>query len=193
MDNTSPPPEPGPHIAPVSSPWHHRPVHTFVPNTAYLVTAGTLHKQHYFHGAERLHLLQQELFTAAEAYGWTLQAWAMFSNHYHFIAHAPAAATSLRRLLQRLHSATARVVNQLDHAPGRQVWFQFWDTCLTYEGSYYARLNYVHNNAVHHGLVPVAEQYAFRSAAWFAATAEPTFFRKVRSYKYDTVHIVDDF
>ena len=149
----------------VSSPWHHRPAHVFIPNAAYLVTAGTLHKQPYFRGAERLRLLQEELFAAATAYGWELQAWAIFANHYHFIAYAPADATSLRQMLQRLHSSTARAVNRLDNIPGRQVWFQFWDTCLSYAASYYARLNYVHNNAVHHGLVPMAEQYEFCSAA----------------------------
>ena len=177
----------------VSSPWHHRPAHVFIPNAAYLVTAGTVHKQHYFRGAERLRLLQEELFAAATAYGWDLQAWAILANHYHFIAYAPAAATSLRPMLQRLHSATARAVNRLDHTPGRQVWFQFWDTCLSYAASYYARLNYVHNNAVHHGLVAMAEQYEFCSAAWFAAQADLTFYRKVRSYKYDKVKIEDDF
>ena len=173
--------------------WHHCPAHLFVSNTAYIVTAGTLHKQHYFRGAERLRLLQEELFAAAAAYGWELQAWAIFSNHYHFIAHTPTDAATLKRMLQRLHSATAQAINRMDGTPGRQVWFQFWDTCLTYEASYYARLNYVHNNAVHHGLVPTAEQYEFCSAAWFASNADPAFYRRVRSYRYDKIEIEDDF
>jgi putative transposase len=173
--------------------WHHRPAHVFVPGAFYLVTAGTLHKQHLFHGNERLQLLQKELFASVEAYGWDLQAWALFSNHHHFIAQAPTDATSLRSMLRRFHSATSREINRIDKQPGRQVWFQFWDTCLTYEVSYYARLNYVHNNAVHHGLVTDAVQYEFCSAAWFTARAAPAFYKKVRSYKYDTIKIEDDF
>lgn len=173
--------------------WHHRPAHVFLPSMFYCVTAGTLHKQHHFRGAERLNLLQEELFAAAKAYAWTLQAWAIFSNHYHFIAQAPPDAASLRPMLQRLHSSTARKVNQLDEVQGRQVWFEFWDTCLTYEAGYYARLNYVHNNAVHHGLVSVAEQYEFCSARWFVAQAGPAFYRKVCSYKHDKVKMQDDF
>ena len=163
-------PEKAEGVAPTLHTWHHCPAHVFVPNAAYIVTAGTLHKQHYFRGVGRLRLLQEELFATVAAYGWELQAWAIFSNHYHFIAHAPTDATTLKRMLQRLHSATARAVNRMDGTPGRQVWFQFWDTCLTYEASYYARLKYVHNNAVHHGLVPTAEQYEFCSAAWFASS-----------------------
>lgn len=186
-------PEKGGGVAPALRTWHHRPAHLFVPNTAYIVTASTLHKQHYFRGIERLRLLQEELFAAAAANGWELQAWAIFSNHYHFIAHAPADAATLRRMLQRLHSATARAINRMDGTPGRQVWFQFWDTCLTYEASYYARLNYVHNNPAHHGLVPTAEQYEFCSAAWFAANANPAFYRRVHSYRYDKIEIEDDF
>jgi len=172
--------------------WHHRPAHVFVPNTAYLVTVGTLHRQHHFREREHLQLLQAELFTAA-AYKWDLQAWALFSNHYHFIAFAPADATTLRHMLQRFHSGTARAINRIDATPGRQVWFQFWDTCLTHEASYYARLNYVHHNAVHHRVVAVTEQYEFCSAAWFAEHAESAFYRRVHSYGYDRIKIRDDF
>ena len=180
-------------MAPALQTWHHRPAHLFVPNTAYIVTAGTLRKQHFFPGAERLGLLQAELFAAADAHSWELQAWAIFSNHYHFIAYAPSNAATLKKMLQRLHSSTARSINRMDKAPGRQVWFQYWDTCLTFEASYYARLNYVHNNAVHHGLAPVADQYEFCSARWFAANAPPAFYRRVRSFAYDTIEIQDDF
>jgi putative transposase len=48
-------------------------------------------------------------------------------------------------------------VNGLDQSPERQVWYNYWDTLLTYQSSYLARLNYVHQNAVKHRLVPVAE------------------------------------
>jgi putative transposase len=36
--------------------------------------------------------------------------------------------------------------------------YEFWDTRLTFEKSWFARLNYVHQNPVKHGLVPVANQ-----------------------------------
>ena len=159
----------------------------------YMVTAGTLHKQHFFRGDERLRFLQEALLEAAEDYGWELQAWAVFSNHYHFVARAPDTPATLKALVQRMHSLTAREINRVDGTPGRQVWFQYWDTCLTYEKSYYARLNYVHNNAVKHGLVPVADQYPYCSAAWFQTHADPAFRRKVESFRYDRINVRDDF
>jgi putative transposase len=173
--------------------WHHRPVHVFEPNTMYLITAGTLHKRHFFHHSTRLQLLQSALFEVIDAYGWKLQAWAVFSNHYHFIAQSPVDARVLRPMIQRLHSQTARQVNRLDGTRGRKVWFQYWDTCLTYEKSYYARLNYVHNNPVKHQLVSAAWRYPFCSAAWFKDNAEPSYRRKVESFRYDQVKIKDDF
>ena len=70
---------------------------------------------------------------------------------------------------------------------------RYWDTCITNEASYFARLNYVHNNPVKHGLVQSAEQYPFCSANWFQTRAEPAFRRKVESFRYDRVNVVDDF
>lgn len=173
--------------------WHHSPAHLFLPNVTYMVTAGTLHKEHFFRDPSRLQLLHDLLLDLAEKYGWQLQAWAVFSNHYHWIGAAPEEATTLKTFVSHLHTASARAINQLDETTGRKVWFQYWDTCLTLEKSYLARLNYVHNNALHHKLVPVAEQYEFCSARWFAANAEPTFRRKVASFRYDHLNVPDDF
>ena len=140
-------------------PWHHRPAHLFLPSATYMVTAGTLRKEHFFRDPSCLRMLQGLLLDLAEEYGWQLQAWAVFSNHYHWVGAAPADATNLKTFISHLHTASAREINQLDGTKGRKVWFQYWDTCLTIESSHLARLNYVHNNAVHHKLVPVAEQY----------------------------------
>ena len=173
--------------------WHHRPAHLFLPNRIYMVTAGTRRKQHFFREPERLRLLQENLFACAQQAGWVLQSWAIFSNHYHFIAQAPEQAETLKSMLQRLHSLTAREINRLDQTAGRQVWFQYWDTCLTYEKSYLARLHYVNHNPVHHRLVAVATQYPFCSAAWFEQQVEPGFHRKVELFACDHITVVDDF
>ena len=78
-------------------------------------------------------------------------------------------------------------------SPGRQVWFNFRDTELTFEESYFARLNYVHHNAVKHGLVSVANQYRWCSAAWFERTATSAQVKTVYSFNYDRVSVEDDF
>jgi putative transposase len=173
--------------------WPHAPPHLFLPAATYFITAGTYRKQHFFRQPDRLEVLQASLFEHAEEFGWRLEAWAFFSNHYHIVAQAPEDAKSLSPMLQSLHSKTAVYVNALDATPARKVWWQHRDTCLTYEKSYLARLHYVHNNPVHHGLVPIAENYRWCSMRWFVREAKPGFRRTVLSFKIDRLNIPDDF
>jgi putative transposase len=173
--------------------WHHSPLHVFLPGAAYMVTSGTLHKEHFFGSDEKLKLLQETLFGEVKTLGWVLQSWAIFSNHYHFIAIAPDNAQALGLLIRRLHSKTARELNRLDATPGRQVWFQFWDTCLTYEKSYLARLKYVNYNAVHHGIVPLPEHYPYCSASWLTKAADAGYIKKLESFRIDRLNVKDDF
>jgi putative transposase len=175
------------------SDWPHAPLHRISDHGTYIVTAATLGSLHHFRGAERLDALQNALLTQLQEGGWEVEAWAVFSNHYHFVAHARRGSTLLDDLLTELHRSTALHVNQLDAATNRQVWFQFWETELTCEASYLARLNYVHQNAVKHRLVPVANQYRWCSAAWFERTATPAQVKTIYRLKTDRLRIEDDF
>ena len=151
--------------------WPHAPVHRLSTHGSYMVTAGTYLKEHFFKGDEWLTLLERSLLALAKVYGWQLEAWAVFPNHYHFIAHSPEDATTLKTFLSRLHTQTAIAVNQRDDAARRKVWCNFWESRLTFEKSYLARLHYVHANAVKHGLVRVANQYRWCSAGGWAPMA----------------------
>ncbi len=173
--------------------WPHAPIHRVSENGTYIFTAGTLHKQHFFRGDDRLDLLEAKLLELASEYGWQIEAWAVFSNHYHFIAHANGDAKKLKVMLSHLHSATAAAINELDRERDRQVWHNFWDTELTIETSYLARLHYVHTNAVKHGLAKVANQYRWCSAAWFERTATPAQVKTIYSFGLSRVRVFDDF
>ena len=177
-------------------PWPHAPTHQLSLRGTYFVTASTYTRAHHFKSAERLRVLHRGLLTVTRDFGWQLEAWAVFSNHYHFVAHSPAEAAdaaSLSQMLGLLHTKTARWLNKLDAAPNRKVWHQFWDTRLTYQRSYLARLNYVHQNPARHGLVPVSNQYPWCSAAWFERTASPAQVRSIYRFKINQVHVLDDF
>ena len=159
----------------------------------FIVTAGTLHKQHFLCRPALLDYFQNELLKKATDYRWHVEAWAIFSNHYHFVGHALGSADSLGPMLNHLHSDTARRLNEIEDQPGRQVWYNFWETKLTYEKSYQARLHYVHYNPVKHGLVPVANQYHWCSAAWFERTATPAQVKTIYGFKIDRLNVLDDF
>jgi putative transposase len=173
--------------------WPHAPVHLLDDAGAYLVTAATYQKSPYFAAADRLSFLHEQLLLLAPQYGWQLQAWAVFSNHYHFVGISDDDAGPLCDLIRHLHSTTARTVNRLDKTGGRKVWFQYWDTHLTYQSSYFSRLNYVHQNPVHHGLVLSPTDYPWCSARWFVESADAAFVKTVASFKTDRIKVPDDF
>ena len=175
------------------APWHHAPLHLLLERGAFMVTAGTYRKERHFHDRDRLDFLQDALRAVAGKYGWELHAWAVLANHYHFVAASPADPATLRRMLGKLHTVTAKAVNERDGTPGRNVWHEYWDTRLTYERSYLARLHYVNHNPVHHGLVHEATAYPWSSAAHFQQEAEPGFRRTVESMPIDRVEVRDDF
>ena len=64
---------------------------------------------------------------------------------------------------------------------------------LTYEKSYLARLNYVHQNPVKHGLVRVPSLYPWCSASWFERTAKPAQVKTIYRFKTDRLKILDDY
>jgi putative transposase len=182
---------PAPH-----TPWPHAPTHELCEGGTYFLTAGTYQKAHHFRGKDRLRVLHRGLLTVARDFGWQLEAWAVFSNHYHFIAHSPpqaADASNLSDMLSLLHVKTSGWINKLDRAPGRQVWFNFRETRLTFQKSYLARLNYVHRNPVKHGLVPVACQYPWCSAAWFERTASTAQVKSIYRFNVDRLRVLDDY
>ena len=173
--------------------WPHAPAHWLFEPGLYIVTAGTYEKLPHLSSTLRLDFFAESLFACATEFGWDLRAWAVLANHYHFVGASPSAPETLRRLLGKLHMQTAKQLNLWDNTPGRKVWFQFWDSHITFERSYLARLNYVHYNPARHGVVPVAENYKWCSASWFAQNAPPAFVNAVKSFQIDRVKVPDDF
>ncbi len=131
------------------------------------------------------------LFGVAEEFSWSLEAWAILDNHYHFVARSPENPATLKRLLGKLHMKSAKFVNEQDGTPGRRVWFQFWETRILHQASYLARLAYVHANPVHHKLVERPEDYPWCSASWFVENAPHAFVETVRRFRLDRVNVKD--
>jgi putative transposase len=172
--------------------WPHAPIHRLNTAGTYIVTVGAYRKEHFFHDSERLDCLTAALQRAASEHHWELQAWAIFSNHYHFVAESEDPKT-LREMTMQANSLSARFVNNLDHRSGRTIWHQYWNTQITFPRSFFARLNYVHSNAVRHGVVPQAELYPWCSAGWFARNAPPAFRRAVMNFPWNEVKIPDEY
>ena len=96
-------------------------------------------------------------------------------------------------MLAQLHRKTAAWVNRLDAAKGRHVWHNFWETKLTYERSYLARLNYCHQNAVKHEVVNIANQYRWCSARWLERTASAAQVKTIYGFPVTELKVKDDY
>jgi putative transposase len=171
----------------------HNPPHYFVPNAMYIVTGSILYKKRLLTDNKRKSLVLEILLERTTHWGWALEAWAVLENHYHFVGHAPENPLTLEKLIRQIHSKTAIELNKMDKTPGRKVWYNYWDTCITHETSYYARLHYVHINPVKHGLVENAEDYPFCGYRWFLNKADESFRDIVMNQPIDRVDIFDEF
>ena len=171
--------------------WPHAPTHRLTERGTYFVTAATYLKAHHFRTKERLDVLQRGLLRVCHDFGWRLEAWAMFSNHYHFVAESPGTAENLSAMLSTLHEKTAKWVNKLDQTPERKVWHNYWETKLDLPRGYFARLAYTHQNPVRHGLVANAKDYPWCSAAWFEAETPAAMVKTI--YRFKSGQIADDY
>lgn len=173
--------------------WPHSPLHSFHDKGIYMLTGATQYRTAFFKTDDDLEMLHDLLLELAEKYQWKLEAWAIFSNHYHFVAQSPDNPQSLEKFITHLHASSARQLNSCHQTPGRKVWYQYWDTKITFQKSYIARLNYVIQNPVKHKLVGIANQYKWCSANWFEKNASKAYFETVTNTKTDLVNVDDDF
>lgn len=175
-------------------PWPHAPPHwTFEPGI-YFVTASTYRRQSLFADPAGLDIVSSRLLESARDFGWSVRAWVVLSNHYHFMARSPhGTGQSLRVWLRELHRSAALALNKQAQTPGRRVWMNFRESRITHQRSYLARLNYIHQNPVRHGVVTSATDYQWSSARWFEGHAAPGFVESVRRFKTDRISVWDDF
>src|SRR5258708_34529101 len=96
--------------------WPHAPLHQLTDAGVFMVTSGTYQKARLFRTPERLTFLTNSLTELCQKYSLDLQAWAVFPNHYHFVAQVPQ-AQNLKRLARHLHSTPAIAMNRETNLP----------------------------------------------------------------------------
>lgn len=176
----------------IYKPHIHSPPHWFVSDAIYMVTGSTLYRKSLLDSDVKCINFYETLIERASILKWSVDAWVVMPTHYHFIARSPENALSLKALIQGIHSINAKFVNRMDGTPGRKVWYNYWDSCIQSETSYYARMRYVMMNPIKHGLVQNPEDYSFSSYKYFLESSESDFQKVVLSCT-DKVQIEDDF
>jgi putative transposase len=109
------------------------------------------------------------------------------------MAQAPEDPTSLPRIITNIHKFSAMRTNKRDGVTGRKIWWNYWDSVITYERSYYARLNYIHFNPVRHGYADHPLNYRFSSYRNFHNADPERAETMFKEYPFDQVRVKDDF
>ncbi len=147
----------------------HHPPHVYLDNTWYIVTASTLNHAHFLASERAKALVRDKLQSLIVAFGIRLLAWVILNNHYHLLFKTRR-GKDLSRFFGQLHGSASRQINLWDERVGRQVWHNYWDTCIRDESGLWARFNYIHHNPVKHGYVQDSEDWLFSSYHYYLRT-----------------------
>jgi putative transposase len=149
-------------------PWH-SPQHQTSQNGRYLLTAACYEHCHIVGlNPKRLADFSEQLLKALEVDCEEVYAWCVLPNHYHAVI-LTRKLSPLLHIIGLLHGRTSFVWNGEENKRGRKVWFNCAETAMKSDRHFWATLNYVHHNPVHHGYVQQWQDWPFASSGAFLA------------------------
>jgi putative transposase len=145
--------------------YSNNPPHLFRKNSKYFITAATYKKIHYFKSDESKQIILDSILDTFSKFNWIIENWVILDNHYHLMADVKDNPNDLSRIIKNIHRFTAIQIkkNNPQAKQAEKIWYNYWDTCITYEKSYLARINYIWHNPVKHGYVENPEDWKFGS------------------------------
>lgn len=153
-------------------PWHSPPHRPNFGHLRFLISASCYeHRHHIGHTLERLDALSADLLTALAAQTNRIFGWCVLPNHYHVLVET-SDVKALLRLLGQLHGRTSHLWNGEERTRGRKVFFRAADRAIRSDRHFWASLNYVHHNPVHHGYVNRWTDWPWSSAAQYLAETD---------------------
>jgi putative transposase len=145
----------------------HHPPHLYLDRCWYVISASTLDHLPLLHIERAKTFMRDKLRFQTQ-----LRAWVILDNHYHLLLRTDR-GLDLARFIGRLHGSTSRQINLWDGVTERQVWHNYWDTCIWDEVGLWTRFNYIHNNPVKHGYVRDPVDWPFSSYGYYLRTKGP--------------------
>jgi putative transposase len=173
----------------------HTPPHLFQSDAKYFITAATYKRRPFLRSPETKNRLFSSMKKGFADFGWVLEDWVILNNHYHLMAHSPENAISLSRMLGEIHRFNALWIkkNVPDSEKADPIWYNYRDTCITHDRSYFARLNYIWYNPVKHGYVENAEDWEFGSF-FHRIQEDKEYLERIREqYAFDQVRVPDEY
>jgi putative transposase len=145
-------------------PWHSPPHRPNYGHLRFLVSAAC-----YEHAAiiglypRRMEDFSSALLDVFRRHATRTVAWCVLPNHYHALVETPDILKLLHEL-GRLHGRSSHTWNDEDNKRGRQVFHRVIERFMRSERHFFATLNYVHNNPVHHNYARLWTDWPWSSA-----------------------------
>jgi putative transposase len=175
--------------------YEHNPPHLFKKNSKYFVTSSIYNSIKLIKSYEAKNKLLSYIIKSVEHFNWKLEDWVILDNHYHLMLEVLENPVDLRKIFGNIHKFSALWIKKnVKHAKNTsKIWHNYWDTCITYERSYFARLNYIWYNPVKHGYVEKPEDWEFGSYRQRFEKEKEYLHRVNKDYPCDKVKIEDCF
>ena len=136
----------------------------------YLVSAACFnHESIIGVSSERMTEFEADLLEKCKVFCLAIHAWCVLPNHYHVVVKSDR-IKALRHGLGLFHGRSSFSWNGEDCQRGRQVWYNCFERPIKSERHFWATLNYVHHNPVHHGYVQRWQDWPWSSAQVFLNT-----------------------
>jgi putative transposase len=146
-------------------PWHSPPHLIFEGRNRYLLTATCFeHASFIGQSLERMAECEAEVLSICRQSDAEIFAWCILPNHYHILLQTNTLKSLLKKVGQ-FHGRYSYEWNNEDNQRGRKVWHGCFDRSIRSDRHFWASVNYVHHNPVHHGYVDQWQDWLFSSAA----------------------------
>ena len=148
-------------------PWHSPPHSEIAGNVSYLITAACYEHQHIIaQTMERMVECEEGVLEVCRDVGAKVYAWCILPNHYHVLLRTERIKELLKGLGQ-FHGRSSFKWNGEDGRRGRHCWYNAFERHMRSDRHFFASLNYVHHNPVHHGYTDNWIDWSWSSAAEF--------------------------
>jgi putative transposase len=148
-------------------PWHSPPHRPNFGRTHFLISAACFnHESLIGVSRERMDAFSKQLLETLERVSAVAASWCVLPNHYHVLVETENILKTIHEL-GRLHGRASFAWNKEEQRTGRKVFFGATERAMRTERHYWASLNYVHNNPVHHGYVQRWQDWPWSSATEF--------------------------
>ncbi len=132
-------------------PKHSPPHFDFEGERRYLITAACYEHLHIIgKSPKRMTDLEAGLLEVFEKFNAEIYAWCVLPNHYHILLKTEQIKALIKEI-GLFHGRTSFNWNGEDNARGRQVWHNCFERAMKSSRHFFASLNYVLHNPVHHG------------------------------------------